>query len=144
MKSYPTGFNAEGDLDKLVKKKDVVEMIQSHQGEVLKKKFKSPYPRYMDLVPFPSKYKQPNLQSYNGLGSPQEHVCHFRALIGGISDNDALLIRLFASTLKEGAFNWFSNLPENSVTSWDKLEGDFLNNFFDNVKEASITTLTDV
>lgn len=34
-----------------------------------------------------------------------------------------------------------SNLVENSVTSWNKLEEDFLNNFFDNVKEVTLTML---
>ena len=96
----------------------------------------------MDLVPFPPKFKQPNLQSYDDTGSPQQHICHSKALTGGISDNDALLIRLFVSTLKKSAFDWFSNLAENSVVSWEKLEEDFLNNFFDNVREVTLTILT--
>lgn len=130
-----------GDPEVFVKKRDVVEMIQAHQGKTSKKKFKSPHPRYMDLIPFLSKFKQPNLQAYDGTDSQQQYMCHFRALTGGICDNDALLIRLFTSILKNGAFKWFSNLVENYLTLWDKLKEDFLN-FYDNVKEVTLTTLT--
>lgn len=121
-----------GDPEVLVKKRDVVYMIQAHQGKTSKKKFKSPYPRYMDLIPFLPKFKQPNLQQY---------MCHFRALTGGICDNDALLIWLFTNILKNGTLKWFSSLEENYVTTWDKLKEDFLN-FFHNVQEVTLTTLT--
>lgn len=68
-------------------------------------------------------------------------MCQFRALTRRISDNDGLLIQLFVSTLKKGAFEWFSNLAKTSVT-WDELEENLLNNFFNNVKEVTLTTLT--
>ena len=55
----------------------------------------------METVAFPPKFKQPNLQSFDGRGSPRQHICHFKALTGGIAGNDALMIRLFVSTLRE-------------------------------------------
>ncbi|XXG82738.1 hypothetical protein AAC387_Pa10g0633 [Persea americana] len=54
----------------------------------------------MDSVPFPPKFKQPLLQTYTRKGSARQHVIHFKILTGTIADQDALKIRLFASTLK--------------------------------------------
>lgn len=72
----------------------------------------------METVAFPPKFKQPNLQSFDGRGSPRQHICHFKALTGGIAGNDALMIRLFVSTLRDTAFDWYARLPAGTINSW--------------------------
>ncbi|XXG53579.1 hypothetical protein AAC387_Pa03g1658 [Persea americana] len=47
---------------------------------------KTPYPLWMDSVPFPAKLKQPTLQTYMGKGSARQHVIHFKILTGAITD----------------------------------------------------------
>lgn len=59
-------------------------------------------------------------------------------MTGGIADNDALKIRLFISTLKETAFDWYLMLPEGSINSWKDMEERFLNHFFE--EDDSVTT----
>ena len=44
-------------------------------------------------------------------------------------DQDALKIRLFASTLKGTTFDWYSTLPEDSIQNWTMLETRFLTHF---------------
>ena len=83
----------------------------------------------MDSVPFLTKFKQPNLQTYTGKGSAKQHVIHFKILTGAIADQDALKIHLFASTLKGTAFDWYSTLPEDSIQNWTMLETRFLTHF---------------
>ena len=83
----------------------------------------------MDSVPFPSKFKQPLLQTYTGKGSARQHVVHFKILTETIADQDVLKIRLFASTLKGTAFDWHSTLPEDSIQNWTMLQTRFLNHF---------------
>ena len=83
----------------------------------------------MDSVPFLAKFKQLALQTYMGKGSTRQHVIHFKILTGAIADQDALKIRLFASTLKGTAFDWYSTLPEDSIQNWTMLETRFLTHF---------------
>ena len=78
---------------------------------------------------FPPKSKQPLLQTYMEKGSDRQHVIHFKILTVTIADQDALKIRLFASTLKGTAFDWYSTLPEDSIQNWTMLETRFLTHF---------------
>ena len=89
-------------------------------------------PKYlpeMDLVPYPPKYKPPTFQSYMGKSSTYQHITHFKSQLGGIPDIDALKIRSFISTLRGTAFDWYKQLPENSLTSWAILDEKFLLHF---------------
>lgn len=77
----------------------------------------------METVAFPPKFKQPNPQSFDGRGSPRQHIFHFKALTGGIAGNDALMIRLFVSTFRETAFDWYARLPAGTINSWADEDG---------------------
>jgi len=63
-----------------------------------------PYPAEWDLVPYPSKFKAPTLQAFDGKGSPNQHIYCFKSQTGNVVDNDAILARLFIGTLKGLAF----------------------------------------
>ena len=80
----------------------------------------------MDSVPFPKTFKQPSLQIYTGKGSAKRQVIDFKILMGAIADPNALKSRLFASTLKGMAFDWYSTLPKDSIQNWVMLETHFL------------------
>src|SRR3954462_973457 len=54
--------------------------------------------------------------------------------------NDPVRTRLFISTLKGVAFEWFRKLPKGSITCWEDLEALFLSCFFE--KEADINMHT--
>jgi len=41
------------------------------------------------------------------------------------------MARLFISTLKGVAFDWFRSLPPSSVNSWNDLESRFLSRFYE-------------
>ena len=67
--------------------------------------------------------------NYTGKGPARQHVIHFKILMGAIADQDALKIRLFASTPKGTAFDWYSTLLEDSIQNWTMLETRFLTHF---------------
>ena len=46
--------------------------------------------------------------------------------------------RLFISTLKEVAFDWFRSLPSGSINSWIDLETQFLSRFYEG--DTDVTT----
>ncbi|XXG76970.1 hypothetical protein AAC387_Pa08g1221 [Persea americana] len=106
----PPQDEADGgeDESRALTKKDVDNiLVKAKEEDILKEHgIKPPYPLWMDSVPFPPKFKQPLLQTYTRKGSTRQHVIHFKILTGTIADQDALKIRLFASTLKGMAFDW--------------------------------------
>src|SRR5436189_2392721 len=55
--------------------------------------------------------------------------------------NDPVRTRLFISTLKEVAFEWFRKLPKGSITCWDDLEALFLSRFFEEEVDINMHTL---
>jgi len=77
----------------------------------------SPYPLEWDSVQFVPKFKPPTLHTYDGKSSPNQHIYYFQFHTDNIIDNDAIMTRLFISTLKGVAFDWFRNLPANSINS---------------------------
>src|SRR4051812_7486175 len=55
--------------------------------------------------------------------------------------NDPVRTRLFISTLKGVAFEWFRKLPKGSITCWDDLEALFLSRFFEEEADINMHTL---
>src|SRR5438270_2747580 len=55
--------------------------------------------------------------------------------------NDPVRTRLFISTLKGVAFEWFHKLPKGSITYWDDLEALFLSHFFEKEVDVNMHTL---
>ena len=49
--------------------------------------------------------------------------------------------RLFISTLKGVAFEWFRKLPKGSIKSWDDLEALFHSGFFEEEADINMHTL---
>src|SRR4051812_21592341 len=55
--------------------------------------------------------------------------------------NDPVRTRLFISTLKGVAFEWFRKLLKGSITCWDELEALFLSRFFEEEADINMHTL---
>src|SRR3954467_6541526 len=55
--------------------------------------------------------------------------------------NDPVRTRLFISTVKGVAFEWFLKLPKGSITCWDDLEALFLSRFFAEEADINMHTL---
>ena len=51
------------------------------------------------------------------------------------------MARLFIGTLKGVSFDWFRNLPANSINSWLDLETRFLSRFYEDDTEVTMDTL---
>jgi hypothetical protein len=57
--------------------------MQTHYS--MQPRYVKPYPLELDMVPFPSNYRQPQFSKFNGSGSPHEHVAHFLSSLPGYS-----------------------------------------------------------
>ena len=81
----------------------------------------------------PLKFKVPTLQTFDGKGSPNQHIYYFKSQTGNVVSNDAILAHIFIDTLKGVAFEWFMKLPACSIKNWADLEKLFLSRFFEDI-----------
>jgi len=84
----------------------------AQRNELKKVGMTRPYLLEWDSVPYPPKFKPPMLHTYDGKGSPNQHIYYFRSQIGNVIDNDAIMARLFIGTLKRVAFDRFRSRQE--------------------------------
>src|SRR5436190_496775 len=100
-----------------------------------------PYPVEWDAVKYPSRFQVPTLNTFDGKGSAQQHIYYYQSQTGSMMGNDPVRTRLFISTLKGVAFEWFRKLPKGSITCWDDLEALFLSRFFEEEADINMHTL---
>ena len=67
----------------------------------------------------PSKFRLPQLESFNGLKDPQDHLNTFKTTLGLQQPLDEILCRSFPTTLKGAARECFTKLPMSSVDSFE-------------------------
>src|SRR3954470_12100380 len=94
-----------------------------------------------DAVKYPSTFKVPTLNTFDDKRSVQQHIYYFQSQTGSLMGNDPMRTRLFTSTLKGVAFEWFRKLPKGSITCWDDLEALFLSHFFEEEADINMHTL---
>ncbi|KAK1614458.1 hypothetical protein QYE76_019975 [Lolium multiflorum] len=116
------------------------ELMQNHHS--MRPGYVKPYPPDVDLVPFPSNYRQPQFSKFNGSGSPHEHIAHFLAACQDTAHNGALLLRQFVQTLSGPAFTWYSKLAPSSIKTWEQMQNSFLERFYSTQRTVGITELT--
>ena len=66
---------------------------------------------------------------YNGRTDPVEHVSHFNQRMVVHSKNEALICKLFPSSLGLVAMRWFDGLREGSINSFKELTQAFRSRF---------------
>ena len=79
--------------------------------------------------PVPSKFWFSQLEPFNGLKDPQDHLNTFKTTLGLQQPPDEILCRSFPTTLKETAREWFIKLPTSSVDNFEQLSNAFLRHF---------------
>ena len=89
----------------------------------------SPFTTAVLECPVPSKFQLPQLESFDGLKDPQDHLNTFKTTLGLQQPPDEILCRSFPTTLKGVAREWFSKLPTSSVDSFEQLSNAFLHHF---------------
>ena len=89
----------------------------------------SPFTTMFLECPAPSKFRLPQLESFDGLKDPQDHLNTFKMTLGLQQPPDEILCRSFPTTLKGAAREWFAKLPTSSVDSFKQLSNAFLRHF---------------
>ena len=90
-------------------------------SKTLRQISKSPFVRRIDRAKLPHRFTQPMFTIYNGRIDPMEHVNHFNQRIAVHSKNEALMCKVFPSSLGPVAMRWFDALEEGSIRSFKEL-----------------------
>ena len=90
---------------------------------------KSPFTQGIEKAKLPRHFHQPTFTMYNGRTNPVEHVSQFKQKMAIHSQDDALLCRVFPSSLGSMPMRWFDWLRTNSISSFKKLTQSFCSQF---------------
>ena len=98
---------------------------------------KSPFTRHIEGATLPRRFQQPTFTIYNGNTDPVEHVSQFNQRIAVHSKNEALMCKVFPSSLGPTTMRWFNGLKMNSVDSYRQLTQAFGSRFVTNKRSSS-------
>ena len=90
---------------------------------------KSPFTRGIEKAKLPKRFHQPTFTMYNEHTDPMEHVSQFKQKMAVHSQDEALLCRVFPSSLGPMPMRWFDGLRTNSISSFKKLTQSFYSQF---------------
>ena len=97
--------------------------------KVLSQISKSPFTRGIEKAKLPRCFHQPTFAMYNGRTDPVEHVNQFKQKMTIHSQDEALLCRVFPSSLRLMPMRGFDELRTNSISSFKKLTQSFCSRF---------------
>ena len=89
-------------------------------SKVLRQILKSPFVRRINKARLPDCFSQPMFTIYNGRSDLVEHVSHFNQKMAVHADNEALLCKVFPSSLGLVAIRWFDALEKGSIRSFEE------------------------
>ena len=93
---------------------------------------RSPFTRRIEGATLPRRFQQPTFTIYNGNTDPVEHVSQFNQRMAVHSKNEALMCKVFPSSLGPAAMRWFNGLKAESVDSYRQLTQAFGSRFIMN------------
>ena len=79
----------------------------------------SPFTMAVLVCPIPSKFCLPQLEPFDGLKDPLDHLNTFKTTLGLQQPPDEILCRTFPTTLKGAAREWFTKLPTSSIDNFE-------------------------
>ena len=83
------------------------------------RKTDSPFTVAVQECPVPSKFRLPQLEPFDGLKDPLDHLNTFKTTLGLQQPPDEILCRSFPTTLKGAAREWFNKLPTSSIDTFE-------------------------
>ena len=93
---------------------------------------KSPFTHKIEGVRLPRHFHQFTFTIYNGQTDPVEHVSQFNQRMAIHSQNEALMCKVFLSSIGLVAMRWFNSLKTDSIDSYKQLTQAFGSRFIMN------------
>ena len=83
----------------------------------------------VNSFPLPQKFRMPQIEIYDGVKDPLDHLETFKTLMHLQKIPDEIMCRAFPTTLKGLARIWFSRLTPNSINTFKELNAQFTSHF---------------
>ncbi|XP_050255264.1 splicing factor U2af large subunit A-like [Quercus robur] len=90
-------------------------------SQALQRAARSPFSNEIEQAPMPSQFTRPPFNSYDGKTDPVEHISHYIHMMSLHAHNDALMCKVFLSSLSSTALRWFNGLWKGSIRSFAEL-----------------------
>ena len=100
----------------------------------------SPFTTSVNSFPLPHKFCMPQINSYDGVKDPLDHLKTFKTLIHLQRVADEIMCKAFPTTLKGATIIWFSRLTPNSIGTFKELSAQFTLHFIGGHKYKKSTT----
>ena len=75
----------------------------------------------VNSCPLPQKFRMPQIESYDGVKNPLNHLETFKTLMHLQRVPNEIMCKAFPTTLKGAARIWFSRLTPNSINTFKEL-----------------------
>ena len=89
----------------------------------------SPFTASVNSFPLPHKFRTPQIDSYDGVKDPLDHLEIFKTLMHLQGVADEIMYRAFPMMLKGAARIWFSRLMPSSISTFKELSVQFTAHF---------------
>ncbi|KAH0658238.1 hypothetical protein KY289_026986 [Solanum tuberosum] len=122
----------------------IIEVLEdkSESSSKFSPTYAKPYTQSIDNLKMPKGYQPPKLQQFDGKGNPKQHIAHFIKTCNDAGTYGDYLVKEFVRSLKEYAFDWYTDLEPNSIDCWEQLEKELLNRFYSTRHVVSMIELT--
>jgi len=110
-------------------------MMNALKGQVsidldnLVNRIDSPFTASVNSFPLPSKFRMPQIDSYDEVKDSLDHLETFKTLMHLQGVADAIMCKAFPTTLKGEARIWFNRLTPNSIGTFKELSAQFTAHF---------------
>ena len=109
--------------------KEVVKGRAPDTMDTLVQQTESPFTAEVLRYPLPAKFKTPQVESFNGIKDPVDHLNTYKNQMELHGYQDPVRYRAFATTLKGPALAWFNRIPPSSISSFRELSIAFVSHF---------------
>ncbi|XP_020215402.1 uncharacterized protein LOC109799266 [Cajanus cajan] len=99
-----------------------------------------PFSKAIEAEAIPRDHRIPQVEPFDGTQDPSQHLTNFRAQMLICGGGMEVCCKLFMGTLKKAALDWFSGLPDRSITDFDLFSRLFMAQFAANKKKPPITS----
>ena len=90
----------------------------SSNSDELVHRIDSPFTVWVSSCPLPAKFRMPQVETYDGMKDPLDHLESFKTLIHLQCVPNEIMCRAFPTTLKAPSRVWFSKITPNSISNF--------------------------